>query len=319
LIDQFGWYVTYDIRMAQAEYTYIQKYGYYDALAQQKAFVAPISFVGFPRTGTESMFDPPLPAWSQFGATEVKASWRVLDPAKDDLGRYYTQTGYFVQPDGKTCEGPALFGLIGFHVLRLTPSSPSTWFWATFEQDDNVTVPPNSRLKPTLAAPNTPNGACTANYNVPPPVANGNISWNDHNPPVNVCQVTDIPSDIKAANTAWRGALAGTVWANYQMVGVLNPSVPNGPRYPIPVSNSPANTDTLANTTLETFVQAPGQSCMLCHGFGFPQYAPTNSGTYQVFSFLMTNADSSNPTLAPRLGLPRQVLEIMRRSAMPKR
>jgi len=78
----------------------------------------------FPRTGSESTFNPPLPKLAQFGATEVKASWRVLRPGVDDFSRYYTQTGYYVQPDGTTCEGPVTFGLVGLHILRLTPSTP---------------------------------------------------------------------------------------------------------------------------------------------------------------------------------------------------
>jgi hypothetical protein len=324
LIDQSGWYVIYDIRLDQSEYTYIQKYQYYDAVAQQKAFASnPISFVGFPKTGQEAMFNPPLPSYAQFGATEVKAAWRVLDPAKDQVSRYYTQTGYFLQPDGKTCQGPAIFGLIGFHVLRLTTTSHATWFWATFEQVDNVAVPVGASYKPTLAAPNTPNGACTNAYNVPPPTATGNIPWTNTNKPVNVCQVDNIPSDIQTSNASWRAALAGTVWANYQMVGVINPSVSGGPQYSFynhSETYTPpafANTKVLANTTMETYVQNSAPSCMNCHAFGFPQYAPQTGGTYQVFTFLLANADSSNPSLVKRQGLPQAVRDILRRAGSP--
>jgi hypothetical protein len=320
LIDQAGWYVIFDIRLNQSEYTYIQQNKYYDALVQKNAFPpspAPATFVGFPRTGRESMFNPPLPQWAQFGATEVKAAWRVLDPVKDKdkMSRYYTQTGYFLQPDGKTWQGPTTFGLIGLHILRLTPSSPSTWFWATFEQVDNVTVPQGASFNPTLAAPSTTNGNCPSSANKPPASVTGNIPWSGTNPPVNVCRVTDpFPTDIQAANKAWQQALAGTVWANYEMVGVINPSVPNGPVNPVPSPYTPgptANTATLANTTMETYVQAKGASCMNCHGFGYPQYAPTTSD-YQVFSFLLTNADSSDLTKAKRLGLPKSVVEMLK-------
>jgi len=336
LIDQSGWCVIYDIRLNQSEYTYIQQFGYYDAVNQQKAFPpapAKPTFIGFPRTGQDPvppapatsppgppMFNPPLPAWAQFGATEIKASWRVLDPTKDQISRYYTQTGYFLQPDGTTCQGPTIFGLIGLHILRLTPSSPSTWFWATFEQVDNVSVPEGATFKPTLALPNTPIGNCPSGTNVQPNAFPKNIPWNGGaSPIVNVCRVNPIPSDIQAANAKWQQALAGTVWANYQMIGVINPSVPGGPQFKIPVSGSPANTDTLANATLETYFQdaAPGagRSCMDCHGTGgFPQGAP-RTGDFQVFTFLLGNADSSNPGVAKRQGLHRKVVEKFRAAA----
>lgn len=332
LIDQSGWYVIYDIRLNQSEYTYILQNGYYDAVAQQKAFTSnPISFNGFPRDGVNlpgqpgtPMFNPPLPAYAQFGATEVKAAWRVLDPVKDKavMSRYYTQTGYFLQPDGKTWEGPTVFGLIGFHILRLTNSSPSTWYWATFEQVDNVSVPSGASFNPTLAAPNTTNGSCGANTNVAPAKASGNLPWNGSaTPVVNVCRVTSpYPDDIQLANKVWQNALKDTVWANYEMVGVINPAVAGNKSYPVPspyttgVPN--ANTDTLANTTMETYVQANGSSCMNCHGkFGFPQFAPTTSGDYQVFSFLLTDADSSDPAKAKPQGLPQGVRELLNAKA----
>ena len=69
-----------------------------------------------------------LPRWAQYGALEVKATWRVLDQSdKAVTSRYYTQWGYFMQSDGKTCQGPTLFGLIGSHILRLIPSTGATW------------------------------------------------------------------------------------------------------------------------------------------------------------------------------------------------
>lgn len=329
LVDQAGWYVIYDIRLNESEYTYVLQNGYYDAVAQQKAFsTTPATFNGFPRDGVTlpgqpgtQMFNPPLPSFAQFGATEVKAAWRVLDPVKDKdkMSRYYTQTGYFLQPDGKTWEGPTVFGLIGLHILRLTNSSPSTWYWATFEQVDNVTVPSGVGFNPTLAAPNTANGSCNpATTNVPPAPSTGNLPWDGSAAPVNVCRVTSpYPTDIQAANKAWQQALAGTVWANYEMVGVVNPAVMGDKSYPVPSpyaqANWPqANTDTLANTTMETYVQANGSSCMNCHGkFGFPQFAPTTSGDYQVFSFLLTDADSSDPAKVKPQGLPKALVKIM--------
>jgi hypothetical protein len=318
LIDQKGWFIIYDIRLNQSEYTYIHKTGYYDAVNQKNAFGTTPTFVGFPRTGKESIFQPPLPSWAQFGALEVKAAWRVLDPSDmKTRSRYYTQVGYFMQPDRKTCEGPVLFGLVGFHILRLTPSSPSTWFWASFEQVDNVDVPANGGIQPTLATPSTPNGMCTSSYNQIPSTPKQNIPWNNSSTPVNVCRVTNIPADVQLVNQRWRSRLAGTVWANYQMIDTLNPATFGRPGFPIPVSKNQANTNTFANVSLETYVQGQGQSCMQCHAFGFPQGAPQN-GTYQVFTFLLGNADSSNPSV-PKQGLPREVLDRLHAVVLEKK
>jgi hypothetical protein len=66
------------------------------------------------------------------------------------------------------------------------------------------------------------------------------------------------------------------------------------------------NTNTLFNTTMETYFQAQGANCMSCHGSAAPQEAPTPlTATNQIFTFLLRNADSSDPSLkrqrVPRL------------------
>ncbi len=294
LIDQYGWYVTYDIRLDQSEYTYLQQNGYYNGATQQSVESKSGQLLPIPRTGQEATFNPPLPVLAQYGALEVKAAWRVLDPSKDQaiIPRYYTQWGYFLQQDGTTCQGRTLFGLIGLHILRLTSTTPHTWFWATFEHVDNVTAPPGS-LSATLVAANTPNGACTSQYNVPPSPPTGNIPWNGTATPVNVCQVTNISSSVQQVNQNWQGNLAGTVWQYYQLIDVINPSVAGGPQYPIPITNSNVDTNTLANTTMETYVQGvagEGQTCMDCHGYATPQGGQDNQNN-QVFTFLFDNAN----------------------------
>ena len=326
-IDQNGWFVTYDIRLNMSEYTYIQQNGYYNAANQEAAFSPSpaATFVGFPKSGTESMFNPALPADAQFGALEVKAAWRVLNPSTDKavIPRYYTQSGYFIQGDG-TCSPPTLFGLIGLHILRLTPTTGATWYWATFEQVDNVTAPPGSPAPPaTLATPGTPNGNCTPQYNVPPPPVGGNIPWNSQNTPVNVCRVTNISPAVAQINQTWQSNLAGTVWANYELVDTINPSTPGETPYPIAISSGTVNTNTLANTSMETYFQGTGQSCMTCHQSGFPQGAP-NTSQYQIFTFVLGDAVTPPPAgskLLTHAGpahrpnrLPRAVLDVIHKA-----
>jgi hypothetical protein len=309
LIDQLGRYAAYDVRLNQAEFTYIQmpQTRYYDAVNQVNAFKPPSTgIVALPRNGQETYFNPPLPSYAQFGVLEVKASWRVLDSQKDVFSRYYTQTGYFLQPDGKTCEGPVTFGLVGLHILRLTPTTPSTWYWATFEQVDNtdapagVKRPDGSPLTASFSPAGTPNGNCpTTGYNVSPPAVTGNIPWTNTNTPVNVCRVTPISAAVAAINAKWQGKVAGTVWANYELIDTVNPAVTGNPSYPFPPINdpgTPVNTDVMANSTMETYFQTT--SCMSCHGSGTPQGAPsTVTSANQIFTFVLQNAGSSNPSL----------------------
>lgn len=299
LVDQEGWYTLTDILLDQSEYAYIQQNGYYVGQNQVNAYKQSGKLQPFPKTGRE--FSVPLPSYAQYGALEVKAAWRVLDPVKDKyiISRYYTQWGYFRQPDGKTCQGPTLFGLVGLHILRLTPSTGATWFWASFEQVDNTSAP--SGIPATLAAPNTPNGRCTSQYNVGPAQIKGNIPWNGSNPANNLCEVTPLPANVRYVNQNWQKQLQGTVWQYYEMVNTLNPCSSGDPFcYIFPPINDPKNTvnaSVFANTAIESYFQT--HSCMDCHGFGSGQGAPSPlTGTNQIFTFVLLNAYDGSSTAA---------------------
>jgi hypothetical protein len=292
LVDQEKWYTVTDILVDQSEYTYIQQNGYFLGKNQAAAYQKSGKLQPFPKTGQE--FNPPLPSYAQYGALEVKTAWRVLDPVADKavIPRYYTQWGYFMQQDGKTCQGPTLFGLVGLHILRLTPSTGSTWFWASFEQVDN-TAGASAGVPATLATPNTPNGNCTSQYNQPPATVKGNIPWSATNAPNNLCQVTLIPPNVQQVNATWQKQLQGTVWQYYQMVNTLNPC-PSGASGcaifpPIKDPNNKDNLAVFANTAVESYFQT--SSCMDCHGYGTGQGAPQPlTGTNQIFTFVLQNA-----------------------------
>jgi len=293
LVDQEGWYTMAQIFVAPSEYAYIQGNGYYLGQNQVNAYnSASKSLAAFPDNGQGMN----LPAYAQYGALEVKATWRVLPVAdKSIIGRYYTQWGYFLQADGKTCQGPALFGLIGLHILRLTPSTGATWFWATFEQVDNTD--PSPGIPATLAAPNTPNGACTSKFNVKPPKTSGNIPWNSSNTPNNICRVTPIPPDVQAINQTWQGQVQGTVWQYYQMVNTINPcSAAPCYSFPptIPGDSSTINVNALANTAIESYFQTQSgttSTCMSCHGYAAGNGAPsTMTASNQIFTYVLLNA-----------------------------
>lgn len=302
LIDMQKNFVLYEIRLNQAEFTYVDVNQYYDADKQKASFkTVSISFVGFPKTGLD-ITDPTtkkpvkLPPWAQQGALEVKASWRILTGA-DDPTRYYTQKSYYQTPDGKV-QGPATLGLVGLHILRLTPTTGSTWYWATFEQVDNLG---ESGHAASFSSPNPPLPNA-GGYSYEPAAIEAGKPLPADPTPVNVKRVYPIPADVQAANSAYQAALKGTVWQYYQLIDVQNP-VPAGTpgAAPVPLNTTAfANTDHLANATMETYEQLQGgmgpgpQSCVNCHGqYGFPQGAP-KTPDYQVFTFLLGDATSAS-------------------------
>jgi hypothetical protein len=125
-----------------------------------------------------------------------------------------------------------------------------------------------------------------------------------------VCRQNAIPVAVQQLNASWQKKLAGTVWANYELLDTMNPPPPGQQGFPIPVTNVPVNLQTLANTSMETYVQKT--SCLTCHANAFPENAPHTS-EFQVFSFLLGNADSSSPSVKPA-GIPGSVLNMVRRS-----
>lgn len=317
LVDQKGWYTITNMTINPAEYAFIQQNGYYLGANQVAAYVKNGQLNPFPKTGQE--IQPPLPSWAQYGTLEIKATWRILNPATDAaiIPRYYAQWGYFLQPDGKTCQGPALFGLIGLHILRLTPSTGATWFWASFEQVDNV-VSPSPSIPATLAKAGTPNGKCTTPpYNVGPAKSVGNIPWNGNNKPNDICEETPIPPAVQSVNQTWQKNLSGTVWQYYQMVNTQNPCPSDQSTcYDFPPINDPKNlinVNYFANTAIESYFQQ--SNCATCHGGAAGNGVPTPlTGTNQIFTFVLLNA--YYPQTTQSLALRNSILSLQKK--LPK-
>ncbi|HEU4561015.1 MAG TPA: hypothetical protein VFS20_24400, partial [Longimicrobium sp.] len=85
----------------------------------------------------------------QVGSMEVKAAWRILDPAAgDDTTRYYHQQALIAVPAENSASGQAfcinaLVGLVGLHIIHKTRDF-NAWVWSTFEHEDNApTCPAN--------------------------------------------------------------------------------------------------------------------------------------------------------------------------------
>ncbi|MEE2907945.1 MAG: hypothetical protein VX527_08955 [Planctomycetota bacterium] len=316
LFDQNGKIVLFEIYVNESFWTYIQQFQYYDRLIQKNA-VADDAFVGFPMTGQASdpgMNGVEIPDYAQQGAMSVKVSWKQLTDEEVESDRFYTREVYYRNSNGiSICSDggePVTIGLIGMHILRLTPNTGSTWFWSTFEHVDNVTVGHGAN------APATPSLNPGLGSDCPPPYAGGytcvdsctntngssvgcapeevtETSYPDgvceplmDNIP-NVSRVVPISTEIEAVNAEYQAVLAGTPWAFYKQINTLQPAsledapicsdgnaahVPNGnPADDYGLSNL-MNTCDLTNTSMETYTQAD-TSCISCHAYATPVLA----------------------------------------------
>jgi hypothetical protein len=334
LIDQNLQYVRFEVRLNQSEFTYIASGAgdtpkgpgnlYYNSNNQLAAFKPGAKFNDPPKGPEQYVigggdFGTGLPPYAQQGAIEIKAAWKVLDPKKDVAERFFRTNAYAINRDG-SCSGPVPMGLVGLHILRLTPTTGPTWYWASFEQVDNVDISdPNAPKRPD-GSPLTPSfnpgpsgtpappynsaqypGFC---YGTPCGPAPAGIPQGSPLPtpttPVNVSRLTPIADDINALNQKYRAMLKGTVWQYYQLIAVLNPNTTgtNPPDPKCAIAGQPTvfpNICLMANTTMETYSQ--NTSCVTCHQYATPigGQIPAN----QIFTFLLADAGPPTPTPTP--------------------
>lgn len=318
VVDQMVNYLRYEIRLNRSEFEYFKNNRYYNrsvqiqAVKNTKAIPQQQPTFQFPPKGKEPYVQT-LPPYARQGTIELKAAWRILDPKKDVIDRYYHVSAY-IDSGGGDCKLQTV-GLVGLHILRLTPGTGATWLWATFEQVDNVEVganapkrPDGSALTPSLnpgpqgspAPPYFPGGyygnepkPIPASGPIPKPTAANNIS-----------RLTDIADNAQPVNQKYQKMLSNTVWKNYELVGHLNPYVKGSttpqPKYFVPASSPTAyiNSRDLANTTMEAYVQST--NCIVCHAYALPFGAFFNARDttqFQSFTFLlrMANAPGSPP------------------------
>lgn len=323
LIDQDSNFVTYEILINESEYTYVRQNQYYNGI-NQKNDVHDSSFV-IPPKGPNSDADTALmsmlPPDARYGATELKAAWRVIpkDMPVSQRERYYRRPAIRELPGDLT--DTVELGLVGLHILRLTRSTHSTWFWATFEHVDNDVILPQYGGTPPATptfnpgpsgspAPPYPAGFCYNTTNCDstklPPVISPTQVGLPALPPVNVSRITPINTLVDSLNKVYFTLFRGTVWQYYRMIGVLN-QVPTG-NANTAVPNAPGtfvNAFPLPNITMETYAQinypsntntsiAFASNCVSCHGFGFPQYFSSDKSwaqsEYQIFTFLLGDA-----------------------------
>ncbi len=244
------------------------------------------------------------------GSIVLKTAWRVLDPAKGDEALYLTIPGRFAVRAADSADGRArchdlTLGLVGMHIMRKVRSgNGSDWIWSTFEHVDNAPLAanarnpnsivtfdpfptgchePNAGTRPyTFFAPDCPD--CPPNR-----IADANWKWAPAPPfarayaqggrfGTQVVRCWQLFQGTEKLNKIWRAKLAGTVLANYQLIGTQWRGNHGGP-----LAGFGEVPRYLTNTTLETYIQdAPEGSCMGCHST-----ARTAAGEKSDFSFLL--------------------------------
>ena len=246
------------------------------------------------------------------GTTELKTSWRLIEPANAD--RYFTMEAVI---EGVSSQ-PQLLGLVGFHLFRTTSGHPEG-VWMTWEHVDNAPDCLNPQATPAsgwsftsadcaqcLATSTTgPLGCASCQFN------QAEQDPNLTGTPTEICRVYrdgSSPNDNKADENfavvdelnqqlvGREGALTllattdpMAVWANYFNVGGLWVSDPSQPAN---TSNQRGSLQ-LANTTMETTFQGDFKeengtltrtdavNCFSCHNYTPNQ--TTTSGLSHIF------------------------------------
>ncbi len=275
-------YVRYETRVNREEYDAIAASGW---------------------TEGRNLPDAATPANLPIGSIAVKAAWRVLTAADTpgSRARYYVVPAEVVDvaasvAAGKIVCGRADIALVGLHIMVKTRYRPQ-WIWATFEHVDNV--PPaglGDAREPDArdaGAPYSFFDEADPRRTLPPLGSPEAQPVSEANPPavapepMQVRRSRPLHASTMAMNRSYWAlpGVKGTIWERYMLVASQWPTTPvpfgpenNGGFFPgLAVdpaapheayqSDDPAEAEkeNLANTTLETYLQATPSSCMSCH------------------------------------------------------
>ncbi|MEY2495235.1 MAG: hypothetical protein QOJ45_1727 [Verrucomicrobiota bacterium] len=266
IIDQTGQAVWYSVHANETYFQFAQKY--YGVAAFQKASAT-----------------MPFPV----GAAVFKASWQIVPEGQTPPGVFTTSatvpmlinnpsgSGIMVDPSGKTRS--VTVALVGLHVVGVTVNHPE-FLWGTFEQIQNA---------PDLTQPNGPvnpnnftfykGGTAAADCNQQATESVSNPTTQTLAPITNLYrqfatggestlgtqEITSINSQSQGAVKAFPNNPAEAVWSNYKLIGTVwtkpNTLVPGDGN----MDTEAVGSVSLANATLETYVQGAGQNCFLCH------------------------------------------------------
>lgn len=236
-------------------------------------------------------------AKGKVGAMEIKATWKIL-AGNDDTSKFYHRNAVIYVPANQSASGKALYitetvGLVAMHIIHKTTKFPF-WVWSTFEHIGNAPEQVNVGQKGNYSFYNPACSSCTENTPVEEP--KGGYIWQTTKPYAKAYAVDNqygtqavrldpVYAPTEAVNKVWQKALrnAGSVFANYRLIGSQWSTVADTPPF-----DTIAAPDTLANITLETFIQ--NSSCtMTCHKF-----AKDAAGNNADFSFILGYAKTKS-------------------------
>ncbi len=267
LTDQNGRFVRYELLVNETEYDYIVNNNLWNHAGQKGATV------DFPTA-----------------SVEIKAAWKVLSESEIDGGTFYTRMAtVYNDAKGNPSPGknPVTVGLVGLHMVFKDPALKH--LWASFEHVSNAPATGTTDMAESYSFYNPDCSTdCVQNkQNASTPYTELDTSGNPINAPTQVVRTQPLDKNdpgIADLNTYYRNLLAGSVFENYELIGTQWST-----------GGAPAGTPaTLANTTLETYIQAhsplvqkgtPVSSCIGCHKF-----ATTTTGSPADFSFLLSEA-----------------------------
>lgn len=288
LIDRYGNFVLYDVRLNDTEVNYLKSHNL-TTKKGQKAFGKTYDF-------TEG-------SGANVGSIEIKTAWRIMTD-KDPAGSFYTTDATIVVPPEYSQNGKQLcidtkVGLVGMHIMQkfTNPAGFSDfWAWASFEHVNNAPLankapvsqinaasdlqtlsPPSCNLVPNPldvtqysfynVACN--NGKSVCPVNAPPSASNDVFKWAPTQPyaaayltqgpggpfGTQVARCFDIYDSANAVTNDYHNQFGNSVWKNYMLVGVqwaAASSTGSGPLAKLKPFPAPIY---MANTVLETYLQ----------------------------------------------------------------
>lgn len=264
LVDQSRKYVRYEIKVNKPQYEKIRN----DKLYLQS---------------TLDGLNAPSPFPD--GSMEIKASWRIVTGANisELRKRFYITSAKVLNPVTGQCEDQSI-ALVGMHIVHKTPLRPQ-WVWSSFEHIDNVPKAGTQPAAGEVFSFNNPAEPQTSVGDAPPVLTKDNFEPNPN--PVQVIRELPLIGEgsgfphndsmpTTTTNKRYQTALAGTVWANYQLVLTQWPTktkkdvtIPNGNAENENISGDPfpdsSTGVSIGNSTMETYLQST--DCMQCHDF----------------------------------------------------
>lgn len=279
LVDDTRQYVMYEVRYGRQPYEFMR--GRDDDpsswLYLAKNLVPPAQITMPPTLSKESG----VSSVDQLGSIMIKAAWRDMAAVPRELwSRYHVVEAEVFDPSTQECAETSV-GLVGLHLVQKLDQFPE-WVWSTFEHVDVLAGDRPGALLPPCPSSDP---ECRQNgFKNRPPSTNLDPDQSAR-VPVQALRLNPIPTTPAGASTvdanaAFQAALAGTPWANYQLVVTQWPFAADDPTqyrppeergsYPC-TSGLPFPVTGAVNLTMETYFQSAssaagsGNSCMGCH------------------------------------------------------